>query len=199
MLEFADRRNGFSRSDSVVFDVGSTGFWTVDFFQPQLRGWLQGVVFANRRNGVRVSHSALFDVDSTDFWTIDFFHPQFWGWLQGVVFTDRRNGFRQSHSALFDVDSTGFWSTVFFNPQLWGWLQGLVGVLHPSYYDHKSSIGGYYKCRWVWYKSAIYTLQRSLVGTSSVPSCREENPGYRHTAFFVFGHRSAPQQPQHAA
>jgi len=91
-----------------------------------------------------------------------------------------------------------FGACFFFNPQLWGWLQRVVGVLHPSYYDHKSSLGGYYKCRWVWCKSAIYTLQRSLVrtsreGTSSVPSCREENPGYRHTAFFVFGHRSAPQ------
>ena len=32
MLEFADRRNGFSGSDSAVFDVGSTGFWTIDFF-----------------------------------------------------------------------------------------------------------------------------------------------------------------------
>jgi len=72
MLEFADRRNGFSGSDSAVFDVGSTGFWTIDFFHPQLRGWLQGVVFAERSNGFRGSHSALFDVDSTGFWTIDF-------------------------------------------------------------------------------------------------------------------------------
>jgi len=56
-----------------------------------------------------------------------------------------------------------FGPSIFFNPQLWGWLQGVAGVLHPSYYDHKSSLGGYYKCRWVRCKSAIYTWQRSLV------------------------------------
>jgi len=70
--------------NSALFDVDSTGFWTIDFFHPQLWEWLQGVVYADRRNGFRESHSALFDVDSTSFWSI-FFNPQLWGWLQGVV------------------------------------------------------------------------------------------------------------------
>jgi len=59
----------------------------------------------------------------------------------GVVFADQRNSFRGSHSALFDVDWTGIWTIDFFNPQLLGWLQGVVGVLHPSYCDHQSSLG----------------------------------------------------------
>jgi len=31
---FVDRRNGFRGSHSALFDVDSTGFWSIDFFSP---------------------------------------------------------------------------------------------------------------------------------------------------------------------
>jgi len=133
------------------------------FFHPQLWGWLQGLVFADQRNCFRGSHSALFDVDSTGFWTIDFFNPKFEGGYRGKFSPIKVMALGGVILHCLTSIRRVFGPSIFFNPQLWGWLQGVVGVLHPSYYDHKSLLGGYYKCRWVRCKSVIYTWQRSLV------------------------------------
>jgi len=45
---FLERQNGFREGVLGSFSIDLMDSWTIDFFYPQLWGWLQGVVFVDR-------------------------------------------------------------------------------------------------------------------------------------------------------
>jgi len=90
-----------------VFSFGFTYvFWGVDFFHPQLLGWLERVVFVDQQNGFKSKLFSSFRINITCFWKVDLFKPQLWGWVAGVVFVDQQHGLKGMCFSSFCINFT---------------------------------------------------------------------------------------------